>query len=100
VRRDDDRLLVAGSRSFYVSAFDPGSGSTRWVTNAGHAVTSLIVTGDCVAVGTEDGRILVLDFEGKVLSETKLNGAITQLAGLGDDVVALGAGEGVWRVSI
>ncbi len=100
LRRGDDRLLIAGSRAFYVSAFDPSTGHTRWVTNVRHAVTSLIAFAGQVVVGTEDARVLVLDWDGSVRSETTLAGPVAQLAVFGRDVLALGRAQGLWRISL
>jgi outer membrane protein assembly factor BamB len=100
-RGRNERRLVAGSRSFYVSAFDPASGDTRWVTNVRHAVTSLVCAGERTAAGTQDGRVIVLDFDGKVLSETSLGAPVTQLAMTDEsDAIALGEGAGVHRLRI
>jgi outer membrane protein assembly factor BamB len=93
-----DRQLVAGSRSFYVSAFDPATGNTRWTINVSHAVTSLLTIGSRIIVGTEDGRVLSLDFAGRITSETQLAGPIAQLAECAGYVIALGQGEGLWRL--
>lgn len=100
VQRGDERLLVAGSRSFYVSAFDAATGRPRWVTNVGHAVTSMIAHDNHMIIGTHDGRVLALDFAGKIQSETTLAGAIVQLGILGKDILALGDREAFWRISL
>jgi outer membrane protein assembly factor BamB len=98
VQHGADRLLVAGSRSFYVSAFEPATGDTRWTINVGRAVTSLLTIGSHIIVGTEDGRVLSLDFEGRIKSETQLAGPIVQLMQCAGGVIALGQGEGLWRL--
>jgi outer membrane protein assembly factor BamB len=75
LRRPDGNLLVAASRSFYVSAFAPADGRTIWVSNVRHAAASLAIVGERVIVGTEDGRVVALDAAGRILAEAQLGGS-------------------------
>jgi len=101
VRRPDGALLVAASRSFYVSAFEPASGATAWAANVGHAAAALAPVGDRLLVGTEDGRAVALDLAGRILAEAPLGGAVTRVVPEGDEhALALAEGAGLWRVGI
>ena len=99
VRRPDGPLLVAASRSFYVSAFEPASGTTAWTANVGHAAAALALVGDRLLVGTEDGRVVALDLTGRVLAEAPLGGVVSRVVPDDDGrALALGEGVGLWRV--
>ena len=69
---DGREKIVAGSKSDNLFLLD-GRGKTVWRKNLGDAVTALVKVGGGgparIAVGLDDGRIVVLDGLGELLSE-------------------------------
>jgi hypothetical protein len=105
------KTVVAASKSFYVSAFDP-DGRTAWTRNLGTPVNALEVAdvnGDGVpevVAGCEDGGVWVLDGRGQALDRIPGEGRVTALwCGVlmpeGPTVVVVGSSDGtvtVWKV--
>jgi len=56
-----DKLVVVGSRSKHVRAFDPKTGQQKWVFTARRRVdSSPVIVGDRIFVGSDDGKLYAL----------------------------------------
>lgn len=82
-------MILAGSRSFSVTAID-NAGERVWRTDLGEPVLSMALAdldGDDaseIAIGTEDGHVVVMNLKGEVLATWNTQGPVRKLAAFGD----------------
>ena len=83
------RAIIVGTRNGWVNAFDH-EGNPLWQRQFASGITSMSARDErhLVAVGCEDGSLLLLDGSGTALAHGKLKGAVLQLAFTHDNVFA------------
>ena len=90
-----DGVVYAADISGTVYAFDADRGQELWRNDVGGAISGTpLVLGDSIYVGTEDGEVVSLSFEGQVNWRKQPGGRVLSApVAVGEDLIVFGAIE-------